>query len=82
MALVHKGIVCGSCMSFRFNVDSQTHESSNLGSAPYCLGDAASIINGPIVNLGALYYTYTEGSQLEPDIQVVSIYFFTVSEKP
>lgn len=69
-------------MSFRFNVDSQTHESSNLGSAPYCLGDAASIINGPIVNLGALYYTYTEGSQLEPDIQVVSICFSQCQRNP
>lgn len=44
-------------MSFRFNVDSQSHESSNPASAAYCLGDAASIISGPMVNSGASYYT-------------------------
>lgn len=44
-------------MSFTFNVDSQSHESSNPASAAYCLGDVASIISGPMVNSGASYYT-------------------------
>lgn len=61
-------------MSFRFNVDSQSHESLNPGSATYCLGDVASIIDGSIISSGALYYTIYRRHSLEPDIQVVSIY--------